>query len=255
MRNSIFLFLFLISFTAFSQMKQNNLFDQLFFKGMNERIKNNYEKSNDFFAQCLTIEPDNDVIFFKMAQNYYEMKAYMRSADYLREAQKINQKNKWYQKLYIELQIVQNVDSKIILKLIKDYETKIHNKYIIADLKQELFRRKQDRVKETDINKNNNYNTYLDQLWQQKAYSKLIDTAVQLLNQQPDDPNIYLWIAKAYTTLKKYPQAIEYLNMGIDFAEVNKIIHRNFLKQYIIIYNSWGNPQKTKYYSQKLNKI
>jgi tetratricopeptide (TPR) repeat protein len=137
----IFLFLGLL-LSAQTKDNQKLSFDEYFFESMNERLKENFKKSNDLLEQCLSIDNTNDVVFFKMAQNYFDLKDYSQSLIYLKKAQDINPDNKWYQKLFIEIKIKQHADKKEIFKLIKEFEPIAQNKYLIGDLYRQAFKEK-----------------------------------------------------------------------------------------------------------------
>ncbi len=231
-------------------------FDDYFYDAMTERLKTNYQQSNDLFEQCLSIDSDNDAVYFKIAQNYFDLREYDKSLLYLSKAQKYNTDNKWYQKLYIEIKIKQNTDRKLLYKLIKDFEIKAKNKYLIKDLYRKVNLMRIDIQSTTrtivkSVNESNNLKT----LWQQKQYNQLLKAGEKALDTHPDDAGIYLYIAKAYTALKKYTDARDYLDSGIDFTSGNKTMLRAYYQQYIKIFTGLKQLKKAEIYRQKLQKI
>lgn len=231
--------------------------DDYFYDAMTERLKSNYQKSNDLFEQCLSIDTNNDAIYFKIAQNYFVLKDYDNSLMYLKKAQKINPDNKWYQKLFIEIKIKQQTDSETLNKLIKDFIPKAKNKYLIRDLylKVRQMQLEQIRSKPQATVKQVNTSGTLIKLWQQKQYNKLIKNGEQALEKTPDNAEIYLYMAKAYTALKKYTEARDYLDMGIDFTIGNKSLLKAYYQQYIEIYTGLKQTKKADKYRRKLQKI
>ncbi len=228
--------------------------DDYFYDAMTERLKENYSKSNKLFEQCLAIAPDNDAVLFKIAQNYFDLKDYDQSLTYLAKAQKLNPKNKWYQKLFIEIKIKQQVNSKTLIKLIQDFEKKAGNPYVIRDLYNQLYTVNQSK----NIKKNKPLkpagSDNLEQLWQQKDYKTLIKKAETLLDTDPANAKAYLYMSKALTALKKYQEALDYLDMGMDFIESNSTVQKEYYRQYITIYAALNLPAKAKIYQQKLHK-
>jgi len=253
-----FYILFLISLSVFGQKKENDQtsFDDNFFEAMTERLKENYQQSNELFEKCLLIDDKNDVIYFKIAQNYFDVKDYEQSLLYLQKAQKINPKNKWYQKQFIEIKIKQGADTKAVVKMIKEFEPVAKNKYIIQDLYRKMYaaNRKpvsKPKVTYTTPSKQNQLAT----LWQQKAYQKILNITEKILDEQPENAEAYLYKAKAYTDLKKYNEALDYLDMGMDFVSDNKKMQKAFYATYISIYKALNNPGKVKFYQEKYDKI
>ena len=236
--------------------KQKASLDDYFYDAMTERLKANFQQSNDLFEQCLFIDSKNDAIYFKMAQNYFDLKDYDNSLLFLDKAQKINPENKWYQKLFIEIKIKQQTPREELYKLIKDFKPKAKNKYLIRDLYWQVSRmdfevktKPQSKVKQV------NESVKLQRLWQQKQYKKLIEAGEQALEKAPDDAQTYLYIAKAYTALKKYGDARDYLDMGIDFTTGNKQMLKAYYQQYVDIFTALKQQKKIDKYRKKLQKL
>jgi len=231
--------------------------DDYFYDAMTERLKANYKSSNDLFEQCLIINDHNDAIYFKIAQNYFDLKDYDNSLIYLNKALSLKPKNKWYQKLFIEIKIKQKSDKKTVYKLIENYKALAANKYIINDLyrqyKRQSFTAAPQKTKRPQ--KNLESDTALKQLLKAQQYQQLEQLAEKILNHSPDYAPAYLYMAKAKTGLKKYAEALDYLDMGIDFIMKNKDLRKVFYQQYILIYTALNNLNKAGFYKQKLQKI
>ncbi len=230
-------------------------FDTAFFDAMNERLKNNYAKSNEYFEQCLSIDDQNDAVYFKMAQNYFDLKDYTQAEVYLEKAQKINPSNKWYEKLHIEIKINNGAPETEIKKMIEAFKQMAQNKYIIKNLYRKL-RQKRNRpiAVSTDIKQVVNPVDW-NKLLLEKKYKKLLEKAETELEKQPDKPLLYLYAAQALTGLHHYADALDYLDMGWDFVQKNKNMQKAYYQQYIIIYEALQKPEKVKSYRQKLQKI
>ena len=240
-----------------AQKAQNQAsLDNYFYDAMTERLKSNYQQSNDLFEQCLSIDPKNDAIYFKMAQNYFDLKDYDNALLYLEKAQKINPDNKWYQELFIEIKIKQETDRNKLYKLIKNFEAKAKNKYLIRDLYWKVSRMGFNvKSKPKATVKQTNESGKLKTLWQQKQYNQLLKNGEKALEKTPDNAEIYLYIAKAYTALKKYGDARDYLDMGIDFTTGNKNLQKAYYQQYIEIFTALKQQKKVESYRKKLQKL
>jgi len=243
----------------FAQINEKNQeqFELAFFNAMNERLKENYNKSNDYFQQCLTIDNTNDAIYFKMAQNYYKQKNFDKALFYLTKAQKINPDNKWFQKLFIEIKIDQGAANNEIIKLINEYKPVAKNKYITANLFRKLYKRKITVNYDTPAKKRTpaTITNQWENLWQAKKYPEIITKGEQILMENPADADTYLYMAKAKFALNKISGALEYLDMGIDFVQQNKKLRKQYYELYIKIYQKKKNTKKAEKYRQKLNKI
>jgi len=248
------LFFFSLQIWGQKSLEKPQTIDDYFFEAMNERLKENFEKSNEWFEKCLLISPENDVVFFKMAQNYFDKKDYDQSLIYDEKAKKYNPDNKWYQKLFIDIKIKQNTDKKTLLQLIKDFKKVADNPYVIKELIQKVYRQNKEKVKVTYSTPKPLKNNELKQLLQQKAYQELLKKAEAVLDAEPENVNAYLYMAKAYSALKKYDDALDYLDMGMDFVLDKPRTKKAFFQQYITIYTQLNKPKKARVYRQKLQK-
>jgi len=256
--NIILLIFFSLSLWAQenNEEKKRLEFNDYFFDAMNERLKNNYEKSNEYFEQCLALDDQNDVIYFKIAQNYLDAKKYEEALQYLEKVRALNPENKWYAKLYIDIKIDSGTPRDEVRKMIKEFEPVAKNKYLIQSLYRKMYR-KTPRVtyKTKNLKPLPSTGDKLPALWQQKQYKKLIETGEKMLDEQPDNPKIYLYIAKAYLAVNKPKKALEYLEMGTDFILNDKETRKAYYLEMIKAYQSLNKPKKVKLYKQKLEKI
>lgn len=260
MHKIFFYFLVLIAVTSFAQTtlkSQEKLqFEDYFFDAMNERLKANYDKSNDLFQQCLSIDPQNDVVYFKMAQNDMDAKKYEEALTYINKAKSINPDNKWYQKTFIEIKIAEGIPINKAKKLIEEFRPKAKNKYVVMDLYRKLFYGRQKTGLSVSYNspkKNSALN--LSPLINAQKYDEAIQKGEKYLEKHPNDAQVYYDVALAYKFLKKYQDALDYLDMGSDFILKNKALQKKYYQLYIDIYTVQGKKEKAMPYKQKLQKI
>ena len=262
MKNVLLIILFLLTFGGVAQKSMNEKqrleFDSNFFDAMNERLKSNYDKSNEYFEQCLAIDNHNDAIYFKMAQNSLDAKKYEEALQFLEQARRLNPENKWYQKLYIDIKIAEGAPRDEIKKLIKDFEATAQNKYLIRSLYRKMYRikarftyPKQAKPKKQEDGKKGE----LARLWQEKKYAELIQAGEKQLDEQPDNPQIYLYVAQAYKAMSKPKKSLEFLEMGMDFILRDKSMKKAYYQEFIKVYQQLNKPKKVKLYQQKLQKI
>ncbi len=253
----LFLLLLIVYNSTFAQNepneKQKQEFDEKFFDAETYRIKGNYQKSNQLFLDALNIEPSNDALLFKIAQNYYDLKNFYQATEYLNQAIKINPDNKWYKYLEIQIAIAEKKDKNEVRKMIEKFRPVAKNKYLIASLYKDLFYHK--KTTKTSIKPHATSHSNFELMFKNKNFEALISSVDKQLENTPDNPLLYLWGAKAHRELKKYKKALEYLNLGIDFANTNPDVLKKYYKEYITIYQALNKPEKVKKYKQKLNKI
>jgi len=260
MHKFFFYFFVLIELTGFAQTglkEQERLqFENYFFDAMNEHLKANYDKSNDLFQQCLSIDSQNDVVFFKMAQNDLQSKKYDEALTYIDKAKTLNPDNKWYQKTFIEIKIAEGTPIKEVKKLIEAFRPKAKNKYVVMDLYQKLYSKHQKEklyVKYTTPKKISSIT--FSKLIAAQQYKEVIDKGENHLNKHPNDAQTYYYVALAYKHTKKYQEALDYLDMGTDFILKNKALLKSYYQLYFDIYIALGKKQKALPYQQKLQKI
>jgi tetratricopeptide (TPR) repeat protein len=246
-------------FVFWGQINEKNQeqFDLAYFDAVNERIKGNFDKSNEYLEQCLAINDKNDAVYFKIAQNYYDQKKYEQALIYLDKAKQINSNNKWYQKLFIEIKIEQGADKKEVTKLIDAYKPIAKNKYIIGNLYKKLYRNniRINYSKPAKNKKTNIVNNQWENLLKTGQYKELIQKGEEVLMNNPADAKTYLYMAKAKFALNKPTEAIDYLDMGMDFVQKNKKLRKQYYQCYINIYQKLKNENKANQYRQKLQKI
>ena len=252
--------LFSFSFISAQEMneKQQQSFDDNFFDGVNSRLKEDYKRSNDFFFACAELNPQNDVVLFKIAQNYLDLNDLTKAEEFNNKALKINPDNKWYTENLIRIKIKQGESDKEILKLIENFRKQAHNKYLIAELYRELYsqKKKQSGVRITTKNrKKEDPKNSLKQLYNVGKYKKLIEKGEKLLDKSPENPNTYLWIAKSYSKLNQNKNALEYLDMGIDFVLNKKALLKEYYLLYSHAYKQMGKLKKSNYYKLKSEKL
>ncbi len=256
----IFIYIFLLSInfvTAQSKLseKERLTFESNFFDGMNERLKENYDKSNVFLEQCLSIDDKNDVVLFKIAQNYLDNHKPQEALIYINKAKESNAKNKWYQKTFIEIKIALDTGQKEIVKLINKYKKTAKNPYVINSLFRKMYYQNRPKVTYTTSKPKTIKKDDLANLISSGNYKKTIAEGEKILETNPDNAKAYYYIALAKTKQNKQKQAIEYLEMGIDFALDQKGLLKKYYQLYIDIYSAKNKPKKVKKYQQKLNKL
>lgn len=84
------------------------------------------------------------------------------------------------------------------------------------------------------------------------AYTDAIRLAKIGLSDFPSQPKLYLYNAKALNALKEYKEAIEMLEIGLDYIIDNTPLEKEFYQAFVVAYKQIGNSKKEKYYLKKI---
>ena len=64
--------------------------------GEREEMKNNLAKAISYYRECIEIDPNSDVCYFKLATVYYGQGNFSTALSRIQKAIEINPENKWY---------------------------------------------------------------------------------------------------------------------------------------------------------------
>lgn len=74
----------------------NDEFQNYFYESLKQKGIQNYDKAVDALEKCLTLQPNNAVVFFELGKNHLSQKKYKEAYDYFEKATQIDPKNRWY---------------------------------------------------------------------------------------------------------------------------------------------------------------
>lgn len=107
---AIFLILCLIGFASFGQetsmqtaTRDSNMVKQLFFAGLREKMSENYTAASSSFSKILALDPNNDAVFFELANTNLRLDQLSSAEINIKQAIKINPKNQWYLRLLTDI--------------------------------------------------------------------------------------------------------------------------------------------------------
>jgi tetratricopeptide (TPR) repeat protein len=70
-------------------------FENNFYESLKQKGIENYDKAIDALEKCLTLEPNNPVVFFELGKNYLAQKKYKDAYDNFEKVTKIDSQNRW----------------------------------------------------------------------------------------------------------------------------------------------------------------
>lgn len=77
--------------------------DKAFFEGINAGLKNNFDGAEKAFADCLSIDAENDAAMYQLARIYLSANEKETAQNHIEKALKISPDNKWYLMLYAQI--------------------------------------------------------------------------------------------------------------------------------------------------------
>lgn len=92
----------------------------------------------------------------------------------------------------------------------------------------------------------------IEEALQTEAYVDANRLANIGLGDFPSQPKLYLYNAKALNALKKYKQAIEMLEIGLDYIIDDTALEKEFYQTFVEAYKQMGNSKKEKFYRKKI---
>ncbi len=86
-------------------------------------------------------------------------------------------------------------------------------------------------------------------------FEKMQSKASDLIDTYPNQPEYYFFAGKASNKLKKYKNAIDFLESGIDYVVENVALEIDFLKQLVEASDGIVNTSKSTVYKTRLSKL
>ena len=87
------------------------------------------------------------------------------------------------------------------------------------------------------------------------ALEKLQSKASDLVDTYPNQPEYYFFAGKASNKLKKFKQALDFLETGLDYVVNNKTLELDFLNELVLTTKELTLKQKTDLYLAKINNL
>lgn len=265
-------------------------FQKHFIQGLQERSIENYNKALEELAISEKIFPKNIALLFEIAKNHFALKQYSEAQHYIDKALQIEPDNYWILNLSHDIYFKQNnypeairVRKKMytmkkqaaagLLKLyyytkekekgkalIKEIEHK--NIYVgILDFYKKYFekidQKTKDKVKETS-NMKTPYVEILENLEQQlqdKDYTLLLTESDKAVALYPAQSLMYYYNGMALSGKGKHKQAVEMLEMGLDFVFDKPEVSKLFYRSLITSFTATNNSAKANYYKKLLGEL
>lgn len=86
-------------------------------------------------------------------------------------------------------------------------------------------------------------------------FDKMAKSATQWIDLYPTKANLYYYAAKATNKLKKFKQAKEFLDLGMDYVVEDKNLEAGFYKQYMLAADGLSDQKLKQDFQKKLDQI
>ncbi len=88
-----------------------------------------------------------------------------------------------------------------------------------------------------------------------QSFDKMAKSATQWIDLYPTKANLYYYAAKATNKLKKFKQAKEFLDLGMDYVVEDKNLEAGFYKQYMLAVEGLSDQKLKQDFQKKLDQI
>lgn len=88
-----------------------------------------------------------------------------------------------------------------------------------------------------------------------QSFDKMAKSATQWIDLFPTKANLYYYAAKATNKLKKFKQAKEFLDLGMDYVVEDKNLEAGFYKQYMLAADGLSDQKLKQDFQKKLDQI
>lgn len=88
-----------------------------------------------------------------------------------------------------------------------------------------------------------------------QSFDKMAKSATQWIDLYPTKANLYYYAAKATIKLKKFKQAKEFLDLGMDYVVEDKNLEAGFYKQYMLAADGLSDQKLKQEFQKKLDQI
>ena len=215
-------------------------FEYLFYNANKEKILGNYELAETYFLQALRMNPSNSATMYELASIYSFQNKNNQALYFSRKAATTDQKNIWYQLLYIDC-LKANKQftevAKVLQKLVKDNPDRIDfyyelaNAYIYSNKAGEAIKT-YDKIEELS---GTNEEGSIQKLKLYKSinnFDKAVDEAKKLITAFPREAKYYGILGELYQDKGLSDKAFETYTELLKIEPENAYVHLSLADYY-----------------------
>ena len=208
-------------------------FKASYYEACREKIKGNVEQAEVLFKECIKINPNSAPAKYELAGLYRFAGLYDNALSFAREAAASDEKNEWYQMLYVEClhhKRMYNEAIEVYEKLTRQFPNRpefyesLANECVFAgkiDKALEAYKKLETKVGKTESVSIEKIKIYK----QLKRYSEAEKELKELIKDYPSEEKYYTYLAELYQDIGKPEKAYETYQEALKISPGNPYIH------------------------------
>ncbi len=204
-----------------------------FINGCKERMKGNVEIAENLFKECLKINPSSAPTKYELGNIYRFSAQYDLALKYGKECAAADQKNEWYQLLYLECLHSKRLYAQaadVYSRLIKNFPERpdfyegLAAEYMYGGLYEKSYKAYDELEKKFGPSETFSLNK-IKLLKQIKKTKEAEDELKKLISFNPSEPRYYTYLAEFYQENRQNDKALETYKKALKVDSLNPMVH------------------------------
>lgn len=261
-------------------------FQELFFEALKQKGIENYDKAINLLLKCKLLNSESSVLDHELAKAYRLNNQFLLAQEYAVAAINSEPTNLWYLNTLVEVRKSQGADFNGIQDQIpygdirlKENLARIYFKKeeyrkaldVLKELRSSSFTREltlmiQDSIAQNSVKEEQEtipeaqeetdfllaYTQQMNALIGEKDFRSLKQVTEEALEIYPSQPYFYYARGLASNQLSNNKEAIEFLNMALDYLLEDEVLASKIYKELATAYTALGDTKKANMYLSKL---
>jgi tetratricopeptide (TPR) repeat protein len=215
-------------------------FTYYYIDGCKERMKGNIEIAENLFKQCLKIDPTSSAVKYELGNIYKYNGLYDTALKYAKECANSEQKNEWYQLLYIECLHFKRqypLAADIYSRLIKNFPNRsefyegLAAEQMYSGNYEKSYKTFDELEKKFGVNEAFTINK-IKLLKQLKKYNEAEDELKKLIHSDSTNATFYLYLGDFYREINQNEKALVTYKAILTFDKNNTVVHLSLADYY-----------------------
>ncbi len=204
-----------------------------FVNGCKERMKGNVEIAENLFKECLKVDPSSAPVKYELGNIYRFSAQYDLALKYGKDCAAADQKNEWYQLLYLEClhsKRLYTQAAEVYSRLIKNFPERpdfyegLAAEYMYGGLYEKSYKAYDDLEKKFGPSETFSLNK-IKLLKQIKKTKEAEDELKKLIAFNPVEPRYYTYLAEFYQENQQNNKALETYKQALKVDSLNPMVH------------------------------
>jgi tetratricopeptide (TPR) repeat protein len=268
----------------------SDTFQENFFEGLKQKGIRNYDRAITYFLECKRLQPQNTVVSFELAKFHLYDKQLILAQEYALEAVNGEPENYWYAETLVNIiearksvleevkdylpknndELRSNIAEIYFLKadyvtaqaILKNLKSTKANERLNQRINDSLEMQKNKilpievpskKVSNEALNGVEKYKSRINELLAGNIdTAKLLSTSEEAMESFPSQPFFYYANGSALNRSQKHNDAIEILEMALDYLIDDKVLANKIYKELAFAYTEINNTSKANMYLSKI---